>query len=96
MISGDIRPIADVRSHNLVFEPYISHQMNFELWFSSKDGYAFFQDTNASARDLLSSDASLVAVIDASDWDEAQTKKHELLGWDTYRPVGNDDPLAPS
>lgn len=61
--------------------------MNYELWFSPEDGYSFFQDTNASAKNLLASNAKLLTVIHASNWDEAQTKKHEFLGWGAYDPM---------
>jgi hypothetical protein len=59
----------------------------YELWKSAKEGYSFFPEGNDSARRLLPSDATLVTVIVARSWEEAQTKKHEYLGLEPYKPM---------
>ncbi len=56
----------------------------YELW-KEADGYSFFPEGNASARALLASDALLIWTVEAADWDNAQTKKHEFLGWEPYK-----------
>jgi len=35
----------------------------------------------------LEDDAKLVWSVEAESWDEAQTKKHEYLGWEPYKPI---------
>ena len=59
----------------------------YELWKSAKEGYSFFPEKNDSARRLLPSDATLVTVIVATSWEEAQTKKHEYLGLEPYKTM---------
>lgn len=60
--------------------------MNYELW-KELDGYSFFPEDNSIARSLLAPGAVLVWTVDANDWNEAQSKKHEFLGWEPYKPI---------
>lgn len=58
----------------------------YELW-QLEDGYEFFPESNTSAKDSLSPEAKLIWTVEAVSWDEAQTKKHEYLGWEPYKPM---------
>jgi len=58
----------------------------YELW-KEPNAYSFFPESSASARALLTADARLIWTVDARDWNEAQTKKHEFLGWEPYKPM---------
>ena len=58
----------------------------YELW-KEASGYSFFPEENESARRLLEPGAILVWSVDATSWDEAQTKKHEFLGQEPYKPM---------
>ena len=58
----------------------------YELW-KLKDGYEFFLEKDTSARDSLPTDAKLIWTVNASSWEEAQTKKNEYLGWPRYKPM---------
>jgi hypothetical protein len=58
----------------------------YELWKES-DGYSFFPEDSDSARNLLRKDAKLVWTVEANSWEEAQSRKHEYLGWDPYKPM---------
>jgi len=62
-----------------------SETTNYELWWKW-DGYGFFPEDNAAARALLAPGAVLVWTVDATDWNEAQSKKHEFHGWKPYKP----------
>jgi hypothetical protein len=59
----------------------------YELWYSKEEGYSFFPEDNQVARDTLPSDAEFVWATHATSWEEAQTKKHEYLGWEKYKPM---------
>ena len=58
----------------------------YELWQESS-GYSFFPESSESARRLLEPGATLIWSVEAESWDEAQTKKHEFLGWEPYKPM---------
>ena len=58
----------------------------YELW-KEPDGYSFFPEGNSSARCLLAPDAQLVWTVEATDWNEAQAKRHAFLGWEPYNPM---------
>lgn len=58
--------------------------MKYELWKES-DGDSFFAQDNASMRSLLGPAAILVWTVEADSWKEAQSKKHEFLGWEPYK-----------
>ena len=58
----------------------------YELWKES-DGYSFFPVDNDSAREALSADAKLVWTVEAANWEEANKKKHQHLGWEEYQPM---------
>lgn len=64
----------------------MSHKEKYELW-ELKNGYEFFPESNISAKNLLPDDAKLILTVEAGSWDEAQTKKHEYLGWEPYKPM---------
>jgi len=58
----------------------------YELW-QDGDALSFFPATDASMRRLLGPSAVLVWTCMACSWEEAQTLKHEHLGWaPPYRP----------
>lgn len=59
----------------------------YDLREEPMDSLTFFPVSNESARALLGKDAELVWSCVASSWDEAQTKKHEFLGWKPYVPM---------
>jgi hypothetical protein len=60
--------------------------VRYELW-KEQHGYAFFPEDSALARQLLDANAKLVWSCLASSWEEAQTQKHEHLGWEPYEPL---------
>ena len=60
--------------------------MKYELWKES-NSYSFFPTDNVSMRALLGSQAVLLWTVEAESWNEAQSKKHEFLGWEPYRPM---------
>ena len=60
--------------------------MKYELWKDS-DGYSFFPQDNASMRSLLGPGAVLIWTVEADSWEEAQTMRHEFLGWEPYEPM---------
>lgn len=60
--------------------------MRYELW-QDKGGYTFFPENNNTARNLLLADAELIWTVEADSFEEAQTKKHEYLGWEPYQPM---------
>jgi len=54
---------------------------------------AMILENDSKNLSLLASDAKIIAKINAKSWEIAQMKKHELLGWEPYRPMivtGND------
>jgi hypothetical protein len=59
----------------------------FELWYSRNAGYSFFPENNKSARSMLPAGAQLVKVVRAKTWEEAQTKKHQHLRLEPYKPI---------
>jgi len=65
----------------------MSKLKKYELW-EEEDGrnHSFFPEDNESARNLLSKDAKLIWKVEATSWEEAQTRKHEYLGWEPYKP----------
>jgi len=60
--------------------------MKYELWKES-DGYSFFPEDNVRMRSLLGAEAVLLLTVEAASWEEAQSKKHEFLGWEPYKPM---------
>ncbi|MBW4578101.1 MAG: hypothetical protein KME42_00825 [Tildeniella nuda ZEHNDER 1965/U140] len=65
----------------------IAEQVTYELWVNGDGSYDFFPSTNESARAFLDEDAKLVSIIEASSWEEARQKQHELLHWEVYQPI---------
>jgi len=63
------------------------YQETYELWQSEDGECDLFPQTNAKARQLLPTNARLLCMIDALPWEEAQRKKHNILGWEPYRPT---------
>ena len=67
--------------------------MKYELWVSEGDetaggvSYSFFPEENASARQMLETDARLLKIFEAEDWNDACTQKHAFLGWEPYEPM---------
>lgn len=54
----------------------------YELW-RSEDGEqdSLFPADNESARELLEPDATLIWVVKAISWEEAQQKRCDYMGW---------------
>ena len=65
----------------------MSELTKYELWEDQERNYSFFPEDNDSARDLLPKSAKLIWVVEAASWEEAQSKKHEYLGWEPYKPT---------
>lgn len=66
----------------------MSNVIMYELWFSqSENSYAFFEKGSTNNYNLLEKDAKLIWSVEASSWEEAQSKKHEFLGWEPYIPM---------
>ena len=62
----------------------------YELWWSDSEGsYTFFADDNNATRAILPGDAVIDWHTEASSWAEAQTKMHEHLGWEAYKPMND-------
>ena len=61
----------------------------YELWQSADGSYAFFDANENDVRDRLDDTAKLLWTVEADSWEEAQAKKHEYLGWEPYKPMGN-------
>ncbi len=67
--------------------------MKYELWVSEGDGaaeavsYSFFPEENESARQMVETDARLLKIFKAEDWNDACTQKHAFLGWEPYEPI---------
>jgi hypothetical protein len=57
-----------------------------ELW-QDNDSLSFFSQGDEAMRRLLSPSALLIWSCDARSWAEAQTLKHEHLGWEPYKPM---------
>lgn len=57
----------------------------YELW-QDGDSLAFFPQDAQTIRATLGPDARLVWSCRAASWTEAQTRKHEHLGWAPYVP----------
>jgi hypothetical protein len=55
--------------------------MKYELWKES-DSYSFFPDDNLRRRSLLGAEAVLLWTVEADNWEEAQSRKHDFLGWE--------------
>lgn len=63
----------------------MSDPQRYELWRSG-DALSFFAESDGEMRRLLEPSAVLVWACRAHSWEEAQTLKHEHLGWEPYRP----------
>ena len=61
-------------------------QKTYTLYSSeSEDSYTFFEENDKGNFKLLPKDAKLIWKVTATSWFEAQTKKHEYLGWEPYK-----------
>jgi hypothetical protein len=60
--------------------------MLYELWHSESDSCHTFFPSNQHPGDLPE-DARLIRTVEASTWEEAQAAKHDILGWEPYRPM---------
>jgi hypothetical protein len=65
--------------------------MSYELWHSTSEGCYTFFPANQRPPDLPA-DARHIWSIEAATWEEAQTAKHQFLGWEPYRPIPDSDP----
>lgn len=64
--------------------------MRYELWHSASEGcYTFFPANQRP--DDLEDDACFVWSVEAANWDEAQTAKHQFLGWEPYLPMPDSE-----
>jgi hypothetical protein len=63
----------------------------YELW---EDGQSlvFFPQIDESMRTTLSPDARMVWSCLAGSWTQAQSMKHEHLGWGPYTPFTSPEP----
>ena len=62
----------------------------YELWFSSSEcSYTFIESSDPQKYSLMELDSKLIWCVEASSVDEAQTLKHEYLGWEPYKPMGD-------
>lgn len=66
-------------------DPIDASLIRYELW-EEEGSLSFFPETHASFRAMLGPNARLVWSCTARTWEEAQTKKHEHLGWGPYVP----------
>ena len=62
-----------------------SVSLRYELW-EDEGGLSFFPESDTTFRKLLSPTATLIWSCQAESWVEAQSKKHEHLGWGPYVP----------
>jgi hypothetical protein len=62
-----------------------SASVRYELW-KERDGYSFFPESNDSARQVPLPGAELVWSCDACSYAEAEARKQEYLGFESYRP----------
>jgi len=60
--------------------------IRYELWEYDGD-LSFFPEDNDSFRGLLSPNAKLVWSCLADSSDQAQSMKHEHLGWEPYKSL---------
>jgi hypothetical protein len=65
--------------------------MRYELWHSTSEGCFTFFPEHQRPPDLPA-DARHIWFIEAATWEEAQTAKHQFLGWEPYRPISDSDP----
>jgi hypothetical protein len=59
--------------------------LRYELW-EDESGVSFFPASDITFRNLLSPTAKLIWSCEAESWEEAQSKKHQYLGWGPYVP----------
>ena len=61
--------------------------MRYELWQDDVEGsLSFFPEDSDSFRSFLGPDARLVWSCLAESWEQAQSMKHQHLGWEPYKP----------
>lgn len=60
--------------------------VRYEL-YQDEDSLSFFSQGDEAMRRLLPPSALLIWSCDARSWIEAQTLKHEHLGWEPYKPM---------
>lgn len=60
--------------------------VRYELWDQGAS-LCFFPEGDESFRRLLEPGAKLVWSCVAASWSEAQSMKHEYLGWEPYVPL---------
>nr|CAS02829.1 putative integron gene cassette protein [uncultured bacterium] len=61
--------------------------VRYELWQDDVEGsLSFFPEDSASYRSRLGPEAKLVWSCTAESWEQAQSLKHEHLGWEPYKP----------
>ena len=62
----------------------------FQAWKSSVGcAIAFFVAGDKKNEAALEDDAELLYQIQASTWDDAMQKHHQLQGWEPYKPMGD-------
>jgi hypothetical protein len=68
----------------------------FEAW-EDEDGVTFSTQKNIGdhkEKGLLAHDARLLHQIEAENYDEAIILHHQKMGWEPYRPMGENDKLS--
>jgi hypothetical protein len=62
-----------------------STPVRYELWADEASGtLSFFPEDSESSRKFLEPGAKLIWSCTADSWEEAQSKKHQHLGWEPY------------
>lgn len=60
--------------------------VRYELWEDDDGSLSFFPEDNESFRKSLGPAARLIWSCVADSWEQAQSLKHEHLGWEPYKP----------
>lgn len=63
--------------------------MLYELWEARDeggDGFTFIPE-NHPQRSRLTRGSVLVWSVEADNWEEANQKRHEHMGWEPYKPL---------
>ena len=61
--------------------------VRYELWQDDTDvSLSFFPEDSESFRARLGPHAKLIWSCQADSWEQAQSMKHEYLGWEPYKP----------
>lgn len=59
----------------------------YELWHSEEENSHTFCEAGRSGEYLLPPDARCIWRVEVASWEEAQSRKHDYLGWEDYCPM---------